>query len=260
MCLNDTLLSFRKIGSRARSNRHLKQKSKYGQTLLQVNSMQRNLQDLPVPDTDPQSDIFTKTYHPAFDTIPSMKPLGLVLARIVTVLFALTMLVGYVCFRQEIGPFATEDSVPEFPQTPVTPTMFSTSKSGPVFVDPVELPPDSHAMFSGTKVGVLITQEGRKEVPLTVESIDALIDKAVATAPETKDANKILLIPGTKNIAMPIFDTKQTSSFFDIEPGEDPLEPEAKDADDPPNAKNNLPLPLLLYPPEPAESSSPDSK
>lgn len=154
---------------------------------------------------------FPKTSVSRFDTLLTMKPLGLVIARVVTVLFALTMLIGYVCFRQEIGPFAPEPDVVDFPEVPSSPAMFNTSKSGALLIPVDEISNDGSTLLSGTKSAVLTNGAQGGTAALTAESIDALIEKAAAAAPDSGQGNETgspVLMPGSKSINMPIFNTR----------------------------------------------------
>lgn len=127
------------------------------------------------------------------------------------VILALGILGGYVWTRQRaVAPASAAsprvDEETGFPITPATPTLFDTSKSGKLKVDPV--------LFSTSKsgpvdLGVTLVPEGK-------------VDPLVIVDPETEseDAPAPILMPGSKSINMPLFNTKEVSKAITIWDGQ----------------------------------------
>lgn len=127
-----------------------------------------------------------------------MKRILIHLTRALVVVFALGMLGFYVWFQQEKAkPEPAEIEMVEFPITPTSPTMFSTSKSGSIDLSnayTITIPPQN-------------------------------------TSDEPGEGGEVILMPGSKNINMPIFTPKQMQSTLEPKekektaPGVDPFVP-----------------------------------
>lgn len=143
-----------------------------------------------------------------------------IVLKCLAVLLALGMLSGYVWTRQRAAAPEASANVPidvdtEFPVTPASPTLFDTSKSGKLTVDP--------ALFSSSKLGLVHLPA----VPLPKES-ESTLDVKLAEDPFLKekieaansDGKQMTIISGSKNFNGPLFDTTKITKAITIWDGQ----------------------------------------
>ena len=121
--------------------------------------------------------------------------------KCLAVILALGMLGGYVWTRQraaapDSAATLQVDQETGFPITPPNPTFFDTSKSGKLKVDPV--------LFSTSKSGPV-------ELGVTLVPEE---EKTPETESEGSPAP--VLMPGSKSINMPLFNTKEVTKAITI--------------------------------------------
>lgn len=126
--------------------------------------------------------------------------------KCLAVLFAVGMLSGYVWTRQraavsESAASWAVDKEVAFPETPASPTLFDTSKSGKLTVDPI--------LFSTSKSGPVDSNEG---ITLLIEKRENSVSKdpfaEVSENAVPGESPAPVLMPSSKSINMPIFDTR----------------------------------------------------